>query len=72
MLVLSRERGFIWAVRLSMQDALFKTELELVELLDVPFEEIQSALANISTKVCPPCHSVWLATFPSPGCIIIL
>jgi hypothetical protein len=53
------------AVPFSVQDALFKTELELVELLDVPFEEVQSALAVISAKVCPPCHSVWFSTFSS-------
>ncbi|KAG0614936.1 hypothetical protein M758_5G002000 [Ceratodon purpureus] len=44
---------------LTAKDALFKTELELVELLDMPFEEVQSALAIISAKVCPPCHSVF-------------
>lgn len=44
---------------LTAKEALFKTELELVELLDVPFGEVQSALAIISAKVCPPCHSVF-------------
>jgi hypothetical protein len=60
------------AVPFSVQDALFKTELELVELLDVPFEEVQSALAIISAKVCPPCHSVRFLTFSSfwGGCCL--
>lgn len=50
-----------------VQDVLFKTELELVELLDVPFEDVQSALAVISAKVCPPCHSVCFSTFLACG-----
>ena len=56
---------------LSIQEALYKTELELVELLDVPIKEVQSALAIISAKLCPPCHSVWLTTFLASGCIIL-
>jgi hypothetical protein len=41
-----------------LQDALCKTQLELVELLDVPFEAVSSAVAVISEKVCPPVHTV--------------
>lgn len=55
------KRYMLWG--LSTQDVLFKTEWELVDLLDVPFEEVQSLLAIISAKVCPPCHSVWLTPF---------
>ncbi|CAM6045810.1 unnamed protein product [Sphagnum compactum] len=43
---------------LTAKDVLCKTELELMELLDVPMEALLSAVAFISQKVCPPCHSV--------------
>ncbi|KAK9158144.1 hypothetical protein Scep_004718 [Stephania cephalantha] len=42
---------------LTAKDALSMTEFELMELLDVGFGEVASAIAQISEIVCPPCQT---------------
>ena len=40
------------------QDVLGKTELELIELLDVNLDDLREALHAISKNVAPKCSSV--------------
>ncbi|KAK9123783.1 hypothetical protein Sjap_013385 [Stephania japonica] len=42
---------------LTAKDALSMAEFELMELLDVGFGEVTSAVAQISEIVCPPCQT---------------
>ncbi|KAK9169011.1 hypothetical protein Syun_001151 [Stephania yunnanensis] len=42
---------------LTAKDALSMNEFELMELLDVGFGEVASAIAQISEIVCPPCQT---------------
>ncbi|KAH9325977.1 hypothetical protein KI387_006155, partial [Taxus chinensis] len=43
---------------LTAQDALCRTELELMELLDVPLDAVCAAVTQISEHACPPCCTV--------------
>ena len=49
----------------------FQTKLELVELLGVPPEEFQCALATISIVVWPPSHLIWLTTLLAYYCLCL-
>ncbi|XP_059074321.1 DNA repair protein RAD51 homolog 2 isoform X2 [Cryptomeria japonica] len=54
----------IFAARniLTAQDALCKTELELMELLDVSLDAVSAAVTQISEIACPPCRTVLSVT----------
>eukprot|EP00850_Spirogloea_muscicola_P021697 SM000258S09113 [mRNA] locus=s258:147916:150966:- [translate_table: standard] len=43
---------------LAVQDVLSKTELDLMELLDVVPEALDRAIGDVSRSVCPPCRTV--------------
>eukprot|EP00850_Spirogloea_muscicola_P015621 SM000121S26018 [mRNA] locus=s121:282961:286951:+ [translate_table: standard] len=43
---------------LAVQDVLGKTELDLMELLDVVPEVLDCAIGDVSRSVCPPCRTV--------------
>lgn len=45
-----------------MQDALCRTELELMELLDVSLDAVSAAVVHISQHAAPPCHTVRFST----------
>lgn len=48
------KEGFL----VTVQDVLCKTELDLMELLDVPLPELMPALDRVQECVCPPPRSV--------------
>lgn len=53
-----------------LQDALYLTEFELTELLDVGSAEVTTAVARISAIVCPPYNSLIFCSIYAVGSVL--